>query len=323
MCIIVAKPKNIKMPDMAILEQCFINNPDGAGMMFNHNNLVYGYKGFMTFQEFKDALVELQKQFGNFDEKGVVMHFRIATHGGTCPQNTHPFPLNGGYRAMRKRRWVAPQGFAHNGIINSTSGHVDVQKFRVSDSMVFGKIFALPVAQWTNIAEDKMAVELLGRIAESKLAFMNGQGHISTCGDFNENDGVLYSNYTWLTYDTNPYDVQSTTYNKANRVNKGTRTLRRVDNKCIVYGEGKSYDGKYADATDAFCAEDGNVYTYSPSLRRWVVKYPDVDFLYDIDHARVAFVSQRFSDELESIMCDEDKIKAVLGSYAKKKFRCS
>lgn len=322
MCIIVAKPVNVKMPNMDILESCFINNPDGAGIMFNHNKMVYGYKGFMTFEEFEAALSKLQEQYGNFDEKGVVMHFRITTHGGSNQQNTHPFPLMGGYRAMRKRHWVASQGFAHNGIISETSRHEDVKKFGVSDTMVFGKIFALPVSRWTNIAEDIDAMQMLGTIAGSKLAFMNGKGHISTFGDFNEDEGILYSNYTWLDYGRNPYyDYKTKSYKMHNRTTPTSKTLRRLDARCIVYGDKKHFDGKYAEVDDAFCVENGTVYTYSSSLKKWIEKYCDVDFLFDIDEQKVKFVSQRYSDEIEKMLADDDR--RLMLTDGKKASKCN
>lgn len=197
MCIIVAKPKNVAMPNMDTLAKCFEHNDDGAGIMFNHDGMVHGYKGLMTFDQVKAKIAEIERDYGNLKPKGVVLHFRIGTHGSNIPANTHPFPLGRGYDSMRKLSWVADQGFAHNGIIYKYTSHDDVRKHNVSDTMVFGKHCASPMSQWTDLAKDSKARDILDLICNGKLAFMNGDGVISTCGHFVRSKDALYSNSTF------------------------------------------------------------------------------------------------------------------------------
>lgn len=194
MCIIVAKNAGIPMPSTEILRNCFNNNPDGAGFMLAAKNSVYGFKGLMTFEEFADELAHAEKRFGKLDKLPVVLHFRITTHGSSVAGNTHPFPLKGGYREMRKTQWCADQGFAHNGIIYKTSHDPDIKKHKVSDTMVFAKKYAAPIAKYASIASDPALLDMLYEIADSKLCFLNKKGKIATRGDFIEQDGVLYSN---------------------------------------------------------------------------------------------------------------------------------
>ena len=194
MCIIVAKNAGIPMPSTEILRNCFDNNPDGAGFMLAAKNSVYGFKGLMTFEEFTDELARAEKRFGKLDKLPVVLHFRITTHGSSAAGNTHPFPLKGGYREMRKTQWCADQGFAHNGIILQTSNDPDIKKRKVSDTMVFAKKYAAPIAKYASIASDPALLDMLYEIADSKLCFLNKKGKIATRGDFVEQDGVLYSN---------------------------------------------------------------------------------------------------------------------------------
>jgi len=197
MCIIVAKNAGIKMPSTETLSNCFDNNPDGAGFMLAAKNMVYGFKGLMTFSEFKQELKKAEKRFGNLDKLPVVLHFRISTHGSSIGGNTHPFPLKGGYREMRKTEWQAEQGFAHNGIIAQTSRDPDIRKHNVSDTMVFAKKYINPIAQYATIASDRGIMDMLFELAGSKLCFLSKKGKISTRGQFVEKDGVLYSNTSY------------------------------------------------------------------------------------------------------------------------------
>ena len=62
MCVIVNKNRGIELPRKELLENCFSNNSDGAGMMYNLNGKVYIEKGFMKFDEFYNRLMELDKK---------------------------------------------------------------------------------------------------------------------------------------------------------------------------------------------------------------------------------------------------------------------
>lgn len=197
MCIIVAKNAGIAMPANDVLKNCFENNPDGAGFMLAAKNAVYGFKGLMSLEELTQELEKARKRFGNLDKLSVVLHFRISTHGSVVGGNTHPFPLKGGYREMRRLEWVADQGFAHNGIISLTSHDGDIKKHNVSDTMVFAKKFVNPIAKHCQIASDKDILDMLFDLAESKLCFLNRKGKIATRGEFQSRDGILYSNSSY------------------------------------------------------------------------------------------------------------------------------
>ena len=57
MCIAIAKPIGVEIPNDDILTNCFNNNPDGAGFAFNHNNEVVIRKGYMKLKDFLDVFV--------------------------------------------------------------------------------------------------------------------------------------------------------------------------------------------------------------------------------------------------------------------------
>lgn len=129
MCIICTKPKYVTMPSTNTLRRCWESNPQGAGYMYTDpsTRLVVGKKGFMKLDDFLKELSDPR-----FDKLNVVIHFRIATHGGVNPQATHPFPLSGKKDDLNALQWVDRCGVAHNGIIpnfGTQQGLSDTQDF--------------------------------------------------------------------------------------------------------------------------------------------------------------------------------------------------
>ena len=204
MCIIVAKPAGVTLPEFKIFQNCFDNNPDGAGLMIAYDGKVHGRKGLMSIAAFKDALDDFESTYGDLKLYTMVFHFRIGTHGTNSPANTHPFPLIPGaekYDAFKLLNWEADQGFAHNGIIYSMSSDPDVHKYDVSDTMVFGKKIALFFAECCDIPKSEGAQSILNRInsaTSNKFAFIDGEGNLFTMGTFEYKDGVAYSNSSYI-----------------------------------------------------------------------------------------------------------------------------
>jgi len=190
MCIIVAVPENAAMPTVETLRECFMSNPDGAGFMYADGKRVNIRKGFMTFDEFMEALDEECIPDGS----ALVMHFRIATHGKVSAACCHPFPLTDDANAMRSPRAEARWGVAHNGIIQGRSTN-DTW----SDSMDFIAGVMAPLAHLhPSFMYSDDAKELLKGACKSKLAIMNHAGELMLVGEFVEDDGVFYSNTSYL-----------------------------------------------------------------------------------------------------------------------------
>lgn len=212
MCIIVAKPAGVTMPEFSVFENCFRGNPDGAGLMIASDGKVYGRKGLMSIKAFNDALNDFETLYGDLKSHTMVFHFRIGTHGTNSPYNTHPFPLipnSHDYDTFKSLNWVADQGFAHNGILSSLGMHPDVKTHDVSDTMVFGKRIALLLAEHYNIANDTEPQFLLNQMlgtGTSKFAFIDGDGNLFTIGNFNQENGVMYSNYSYRAYSYRSYN---------------------------------------------------------------------------------------------------------------------
>lgn len=186
MCIIVAKPAGIQCPDLETLETCFNSNPDGAGLMFPDGDQVRIIKGFMAWDEFSSTL----KALGDVTNTGLVMHFRITTHGGTRPECCHPFPLTDDDTALRALDICAPVGVAHNGVI--TGMDTDA---KTSDTMAYIRDVLAPLRRMAGdlLASDD-AMTVVESTVGSKLAFLEPDGAITTVGDFIEDNGVFYSN---------------------------------------------------------------------------------------------------------------------------------
>lgn len=175
MCILIAKPKGVKAPTIDVMKKCWDNNPDGAGIAFSDGRKIILRKGFMKWDDFKEAYEKL-----HIDKYNAIIHFRIATHGTVKPANTHPFNVND--------RIVA----AHNGVLQVKN------EGDWTDSETFFKRICAPILTSFKIdsKEFKLCVESL--IGTSKLAFLTDNGTMHTFGNFIEDNGVYYSNTTYM-----------------------------------------------------------------------------------------------------------------------------
>lgn len=194
MCIIAVKYHGQKFPEWTTLERCFDNNPDGAGFMYPKNGKVQIKKGLMTWEEFRSALETVRAAEG--DDIPYIMHFRISTQGGVNKMCTHPFPLSGKMKNLRKLNTSAKVGIAHNGMIpicEEFGKGIDY-----SDTMKFITDYASLIIEG-DVIDDEKKCKLLERIAQSRLAIMNGKGQVVTLGEgwrIGE-DGCCYSNSSY------------------------------------------------------------------------------------------------------------------------------
>ena len=190
MCIIVAVPANTPMPTADTIRECFISNPDGAGFMYADGKSVHIRKGFMEFADFMEAL-----ESENIPtDSAVVMHFRIATHGKVQPSCCHPFPVSSDKEDLKATKISARWGVAHNGIIHGRSTSNDW-----SDSMDFIHGVIVPLARMNPaFIHSDDAIEMLENACNSKLAILDNAGDLALVGDFIEDEGVFYSNTTYL-----------------------------------------------------------------------------------------------------------------------------
>lgn len=191
MCIIAAKPKNTEMPSRELIENMWYRNSNGAGLMYVKNGSVVIEKGYMKLNELERRLDALEMEI---DTKAtpVVLHFRITTHGGTKPENCHPFPVSDSVGMLSKLKVTTKLGIAHNGIIDITprKGISDTMEYIISQLHPLWK--AMPKF-YTN----KWAMKMVANAIDSKMAFLTKDSEIYTIGEFNEKDGILYSNKSY------------------------------------------------------------------------------------------------------------------------------
>lgn len=191
MCIIAAKPAGVALPKDEYIRNMWDGNRDGAGIMYVLNGKVRIEKGFMKYKAFVDALERI-KTIVDPVATPIVMHFRITTHGGTKPENTHPFPITDNLGALRKLIGNTDIGVAHNGIIPITprKGISDTMEYIVSQLAPLKR--ALP-----RFCENPHAMQMVENAIGSKMAFLTKEGRLYTIGKFIEDEGVLYSNTSY------------------------------------------------------------------------------------------------------------------------------
>ena len=184
MCIIAAKPAGVNMPEDKILENMWNRNDDGAGFMYAVNGKVYIEKGFMKYKDLKTRLDQLGRKY-NLRKLPMVMHFRITTHGGTKPENCHPFPISDSVGMLKKLKLTTSIGVAHNGII-PISPRKDI-----SDTMEYIASQLAPLSKAVPMFyKDKNLMQMTANAIDSKMAFLTGDGKIYTIGDFIADKGI-------------------------------------------------------------------------------------------------------------------------------------
>lgn len=189
MCIIAAKPAGVKMPDQETIRRMWYGNPDGAGVMYALDGKVRIEKGFMKLSALETRLDEIRKT-ADLDATGVVLHFRITTHGGTRPENCHPFPITDSLARLRMTRVTAPVGVAHNGIIDITP-----RDRSISDTMEYIASQLAPLSRaLPSFYANPDAMTLIQNAIRSRMVFLTGGGELYMTGNFVEQDGIFYSN---------------------------------------------------------------------------------------------------------------------------------
>lgn len=191
MCIIAIKKSGVKMPSDDTITTMWTNNPDGAGFMYAKDGKVYIEKGFMQLDS---LLKRLHQLAGCLDvtETPFVLHLRITTHGGTSPENCHPFPISNNVSVLQKPSMPTDVGVAHNGIIPITP------RPKISDTMEYIVTQLAYIKRYCKqFYLNKNCMKLIENAIHSKMVFLAADGTITTIGSFQDHEGVLYSNSSY------------------------------------------------------------------------------------------------------------------------------
>ena len=151
MCIAILNPNDVTLKKK-VLQTCWDNNKDGAGLLYLNKGVLTTHKEMTDFDKFFSHYLKVRKEHA---DSQVVIHFRISTHGKIDLENCHPFVVN--------KEW----GFVHNGIISNVARHKDF-----SDTNMFNRhiLQKLP-HDW--IHNDAIYELVTGYIGSSKLLFLN------------------------------------------------------------------------------------------------------------------------------------------------------
>jgi len=274
MCIIVAKLRGSELPSEDVLRNCFNNNNDGCGFMYEEKHKVVINKGYMDFAKFYKDLVNTynKKELKN---KNLVMHFRIGTSGGMNAETTHPFPISRNNKDLQSTKIKTDIGMVHNGVISDYAR----KDSKLSDTQHFIKEFVYPLYELNkHFLENKLVINMLYKECNSKLIFLDSNDNLYKIGDFEEKDGVLYSNTsyqprTW-TYDYNKYwedyakyhyDYDNDEYCPTTSLYEGYDMFHKDDvvflDNTIYYNGNYEIDLQQCDA-DMFATKDKKVYYY-------------------------------------------------------------
>lgn len=251
MCIAVYSPKGNSVPCEDYLHNCFDNNSDGAGFAFNLNGHVEIVKGFMDWQSFISAFREYDKSYC-LKNRGVLIHFRIATHGKVDTANCHPFPISESNKVLSKNKCSADYACVHNGIIKLTTDDAKREQ-KYSDTFIFVRDYLSKIASNKGWFRNKNNIQLVEQLIDSKMAILNSKGDtISTSGFRKGPDGNYYSN------DSYSYSHRFSFYDDCYfpMFDQHLMMLKRGESILFDDGDCEDYDETYP----ALCTRDGEVF---------------------------------------------------------------
>ena len=256
MCIAILQKENATL-DRRMIENCWKNNPHGAGLLWTENGSLKCFKSLDNLPQFIERYEKVTKESGRFSK--IVLHFRIATHGEKDFANCHP-------------HFVSDRiAFVHNGII-----HVPrTQKESKSDTAIFNETILQKLPE--NFIENVAVQELLMRYtAGSKLVFLSSANASYIVHEQDGhwiNDGIWCSNHSYADYDEFSrlsllnqrwYPEERSGMNRDDRLNFGDEEFEQ----CLSCGgfldSPRSLEQGYCDDCYDFYLKNDNYY---PNLK--------------------------------------------------------
>ena len=198
MCIAIMNPSNVTLKKK-VIKNCWDNNYNGAGLLFVNQQTgeLDTFKELKNFDKYYDAYTNIRK---HHKESTIILHFRIATHGGVTESNCHPFIVDD------------TLGFVHNGII---SGVPDSKEH--SDTYMFNESMLKKLPP--GFVHNEVIMSLLADfIGYSKLVFLDTDNQYHIVGEEKgvwDLGGCWFSNSSYKEVDY--YDYGGT------RISKGTK----------------------------------------------------------------------------------------------------
>jgi len=188
MCIIAVCLKRKLTPEE--LKNSWTKNDDGAGVAWiNDEKKVCFKKGIMKVEEMIAFYEKFEPRFPH------VVHFRTSTAHGVCPELTHPFIVSEESEETTEYCGDSPVLF-HNGVVSSWK--------ELALTYFVSSMKRVPEGTWSDsrlaaVMAFRMGTNILNWM-DGKYVLMNGE-NVKTFGDFMEDDGVLFSNSGYKTYE--------------------------------------------------------------------------------------------------------------------------
>jgi len=182
MCLIVQKPLSASIP-IVLLQDAFIKNSDGWGIMYAESGKIFTSKGF-SLDDLIDNVAELQAQ------RQIFVHLRMRTHGNISYENLHPFQVTEDICLM------------HNGIIDISTSKQE------SDTSAFVRMIRPMIEVNPHLIFDQGWLNLVSTfIGTSRVVFLHSSGKYSIVGRDKgiQWQGLWCSNtYAWSLWDNKP-----------------------------------------------------------------------------------------------------------------------
>lgn len=180
MCVILVCPPKAR-PDFETLRQCEQANPHGAGIAWREHGEVRWVK--------TDDLQEIHR-LAQAKHGEIVIHFRIASVGGVCPELRHPFPVS--RRAGLNHTGSAKAVLFQNG---TWSGYGEALRHAQSEG------HELPKGTMSDARAAAFLVSIYGKkilesLNPSRWVFF-GAKNTAMFGDWHSIGGIKYSNTYW------------------------------------------------------------------------------------------------------------------------------
>lgn len=266
MCIAVYSLKGNDIPTKEILKNCFKANPDGCGFSYSYKGTVYTYKGYFKFNKFYNKLMECDKKYC-LKEQGVLLHFRIATHGAVDAANCHPFALTSNEHKLKSSATKSYYSVIHNGICSCTSSAS--KKEPLSDTARFVRDYLSKIATYENWFHNPHTIPFIEQLIDSKMAILSGKGEIiATSGFHKADDGNYYSNHSYEDSYGSYYgygffdDWYGDYFQNNKKYELPLMELKAGEIICYDDGNVEEYRLDYHETFKTFVTEDFEVYTY-------------------------------------------------------------
>lgn len=187
MCVIaIVDLKNGKKIADETIKTMYTANPHGAGFMIADGKSVVINKGFFDVNQFIKAYRKAEKH-----ARTAVLHFRIATHGKTDASRCHPFPLTRKTRLLNATQLSCEYGIAHNGVYTADNYDSLGNEYSDTQAMIATRYF--PILH-SNL-DSELKWKLIGTLnGNCRLVVLDKYGNYKRLGNWQECDGILYSN---------------------------------------------------------------------------------------------------------------------------------